>query len=609
MPGRLVRGALLLTALIPTLVSAAVVGHRFSFPELGQQYLRVESQFPVSGTEVDFRLANWIPGSYKIRDFSQSLDRIAFYDSTGAPLPFTKTSKNTWRVEVGAVRSVTAQYHVHAGELSVRHSWVSSDFVLINPATAVLYTDATRQHPQNVLVEVPAGMGQLYTPLALLPDESAWQAADFDELVDSPLVIAGRSPASFQQDDHTYHLLNVGEQGFWDTPASVVGLKAVVKVINDFWGDVPLTRDYWFFNFLVEGRGGLEHDHSTVMFTSRWNTRNRDDFISWLSLASHEYFHVWNVRRMRPEVLEVYDYEAEQYTASLWIAEGLTSYYDNLLLSRAGLVSGEEYLKLLAKDFHRLEMTPGRRLISLEQASRDAWIRQYGESANRINSNVSYYTKGAVVGFALDQMIRQVTRERRSLDDVLREMYQRWSHLPYPEGALREEVRRLAGDSVADRLEPWLSGTSDPDLDQALAYYGLMLDRHPVQTAAEQSGTRPGAGLGVNWDSKADGLIVGASVAGTAAAQAGLVPGDELIAINGLRVRKESLSDRLLRLDAGERVELLVSRHDRLFELTLELDLARPERYEVLPAPAAGKREMERLQSWLGQPLKAPADG
>jgi predicted metalloprotease with PDZ domain len=174
---------------------------------------------------------------------------------------------------------------------------------------------------------------------------------------------------------------------------------------------------------------------------------------------------------------------------------------------------------------------------------------------------------------------------------------------------LQDEVRRLAGDPVADWLEPLLSGTSDPDLDQALAYYGLMLERHPGQTAAEQSGTRPGAGLGVNWDNTADGLIVGASVAGTAASRAGLVPGDELIAINGLRVRKETLVDRLQRLDAGEQVELLVSRHDRLFELTLELDLARPERYEILPGPEAGKRESERLQSWLGQPLKVPTDG
>lgn len=552
---------------------------------------------------MELRLPNWNPGSYKIRDFAAHVDSMSVTDQEGHPLPFFKVRKNAWIVEVGDATVVQAEYDVFAGQLSVRSSWVSEGFILINPVTAILYTERSRAWPQRVEVSVPDGLGRVYS--SLIPGDSSarWMALSYDELVDSPLVISDGQPANFEQDGRVYHLLDVGDDTFWDSEQALESLQPMVAATNALWGVVPLERDYWFFNLLVEGRGGLEHDHNTVMMTSRWNTRKREDFINWLSLAAHEYIHVWNVRRMRPAGIGEYDFEKEQYSPSLWIAEGLTSYYDNLLLSRAGLISIEEYFRLLAKDLHRLELTPGRQRISLRQASRDAWIRQYGDSPNRVNSNISYYTKGAVVGFALDARIRDETKGRRSLDDVMRLMYRRWADKAFPEQAFPEAVAEIAGDRVRRWLEPLLDTTQDPDVDDALSSFGLTLERHPDRVAAELSGEHPGAGLGLTWKAQSDELVVATVAAGTAASQAGVLPGDELLAIGGQRLHRDNYEDKMSRLAPGESVELLLSRHGTVFTLAVKLDPVRPQRYEIRFSEEASSESIERLQTWLGQEL------
>ncbi len=551
-------------------------------------------------------MSNWNPGSYLIRDFATHLSGLSIYDDQGAPVAFDKVEKNRWSVEAGGSRWLTLEYDVHAGELSVNTSWASPEFVLLNPATLFLYTPTSRGLSQQINLQVPPGLGWAYTTLAEKPDGTGWTATDFDELVDSPIVVSTSRPDSFQQEGHSYHLLHTGGTELWDTAQAAQDLRAIVATTNAFWGQVPLARDYWFFNFLVEQRGGLEHDHGTVMMTSRWQMRKREDYIKWLGLAAHEYFHLWNVRRMRPAALASYDYEHEQYSTELWFAEGFASYYDNLLLSRARLVAPAEYFRQLADDFHRLELTPGRQHISLEQASLDAWIRHYRPNPNSINSTVSYYTKGAVVAFALDTRIRRETDGKKSLDDVMRGMFARWGHTAYPRGAAQDVVEQVAGRELRAWLEPLLTTIAGPDIDEALAYYGLELDRHPSAGAADGDPATTRAELGVNWSSEEERLVIGAIISGMAGSRAGLLPGDELLAIEGERVVRSNLDDRLQRLRPGEEVRLLISRQERLQSLSLELDPARPLNYQILMQADAGRREIRRLESWLGQELQRP---
>lgn len=594
-------------AQVPPATPAAEVVHRVSFPALRQQYVEVTSEFPVAGAEAILLMPSWTPGAYRIQDFAANLDRIAVTGPGGTPLPVSKVAKDAWRVTLSGQRRISVHYAVHAGELNVAASYASPEFTLLNGASVFLYTEASRAAPQRVEVQPGPGQGEVLTPLAPAADGAGFIARDHDELIDSPIVVTDAAPALFQVDDHDYALVHVGEARLWDRQAVLDDVRAVISATNAFWGLIPFERRYWIFNLLVETGGGLEHDHGTVLMTSRWQTRKRSEYIKWLSLVAHEYFHAWNVRRLRPRSLARYAYRGEQYSGELWLAEGITSYYDDLLLSRARVVEPAEYLERLALQLHVLEMTPGRRNLSLEGASLDAWIRHYQPDANSINSTVSYYTKGAVLGFALDTRLRSASNGRTTLDEVMRRMYRRWGHEPYEREAFLQAVATEGGAAIADWLRPLLSTPRDPGIDEALDWYGLVLERKPGAATGEGlAATPPAAGFGINWSTEHAALVVGAVVHGLAAAEAGVLPGDELLAIDDERVTRDNLEDRKQRLRPGERVEFLLARNQRLLRLPVVLGEARPAHYEIKVRERFGRRELERMSDWLGQELAMP---
>jgi predicted metalloprotease with PDZ domain len=580
------------------------VFHRISFPDINQQYVHVYSEFPVQGTSVTIRMANWTPGSYLIRDFSADLNQISFKTETGDSLDHVKTSKSSWLLDLKGNSKVIVEYDVHAGDLSVQTSWVSQEFILLNGASVFFYSDESRDQVQRLEVQLNPSLGIIRTPLQDTGQPGEFLASGFDELVDSPIVIANGLAHRFVVNGHEYALLNVGANGLWDGQRSSSDLKSVVTAVNDFWGVQPFDSEYWFFNLLVERSGGLEHDNSTVLMSSRWQMRDRDDYIKWLSLAAHEYFHAWNVRRMRPLSLARINYEHEQYTGALWLAEGITSYYDNLLLSRAGLIEPAEYFKRLAIDLHGLELTPGRKHISLDAASRDSWVRHYQQDANSLNSTISYYTKGAVLGLLLDARIRRESEDDASLDDVMRLMFDRWGETPYPEDAFADAIETVAGVEIRQWLEPMLNSTVKLDVDEALKWFGLILDRHPLNNAARAGKLPLIAELGVNWDTELEALTVKNVIAGMNGSKAGLLPDDELLAINGERVSSETIDDRLVRLQPGTDVSLLIARRGRILNIPITIEEARSATYELKLSPEFGKRELKRLESWLGQSLQ-----
>jgi predicted metalloprotease with PDZ domain len=599
--------ALLASALVaPAALAQSVsrVRHVVSFPALAQQNIHVRSEFPVEGDSATVQMANWTPGSYLIRDFASNLFPLKLAGAGGATLNVTRVSKESWQVDGDIGGMLVVEYDVHAGDLTVQTSWASEDFVLINGASVFLYTSATRDRPQVLTVDAPAALGRVMTPLAEAGARNRFQARDFDELVDSPVVISTDTGHRFTDGEQGYVLVNVGASELWDGSQSAADLRAIVRATNALWGELPFERDFWFFNLLVESGGGLEHDHGTVMMASRWQMLDREDYIKWLSLASHEYFHAWNVRRMRPQSLARYDYSREQYSSMLWLAEGITSYYDNLLLSRAQLVNPDEYFKRLAIDLHSYEQTPGKDVISLNRASRDAWIRHYQPDANTLNSSVSYYTKGAMLGLALDTRLRRASRDEASLDDVMRAMYRRWGSEPYPDHAFADAVAGVGGEDMRAWLAPLLETAADPDVDEALAWYGLLVDRHPVNSAARLSNKPLESGFGVNWEKDVPGLVVANVLNGMSGSKAGLLPGDELLAINGERITRDNIDDRLLRLQPGMDVVLLITRRGQVREVGLTLEESRPPTYEIKVIPDFGNRELRRMESWLGQPLQ-----
>jgi predicted metalloprotease with PDZ domain len=585
----------------PGLVLAAdEVRHTLSYPQDRQQIVLVRSEFPVTAGVTELVMPNWTPGSYRIRHYAANVDSLTVALGNGTALPVQKISKDRWSVRTDQAGTLVALYEVFTPDLNVSNSWVSDAFSLINGASVFLYTQQSRDLPQRVVVVADSDRGQVFTAMPLSGGTTTYLAANYDELVDSPVVVANAPSYPFLHKRQEYFLLNVGENEFWDGSKAARDVEKIVVETQSFWRTNPLSKPYWFLNFAVEGKGGLEHDHSTVIMTGRRQMGDRDTYIQWLGVVAHEFFHVWNVRHMRPQELAPYDYQYEQYTSQLWLAEGLTSYYDNLLMSRAGLITPMEYMELLAKDIHRLETTPGRLLRPVTEASIDAWIRHYRPNSNSVNSTISYYTKGAVISFVLDAYLRKKSKGRHDLDEVMRKMYSLFSDRPYDSDAFEKVLIDVGGAGAGEILQSLLTTTVDPDVDAALDWYGLELIRGSVA----ENGEVVESGFGVVWDEGKAGMVVKTVLAGSGGSVAGLMSGDEILAIGGERLTKDTLTSLMVSYRPGDNTILLLSRRGKIISLDIKLDAAIPDRFDIALRSGFGKRHINRLQSLLGQKLR-----
>ncbi len=569
------------TMMVPAIGAAdeQVVRHNLSFPQKHNQYVHVSSSFPVNAGRMELTMPSWTPGSYLIRDFAAHVEDISVTDDAGRRLP-----------------------------LNVSTSWIDSNTALLNGASIFLFSQDTREFPQEITVRLPAGWSSVHTSLDPTSAKHVFLAGDYDELVDSPIVAGNFIDYDFEVDGHPYALVLSGKNKLWDGVQSRDDVARIVKAHLDFWGVSPFDKKYLFINMFMGPWGGLEHDHSTVMMSSRWQMRERQDYIKWMGLVSHEFFHAWNVRRMRPEILVEYDYDQERYTRELWLAEGLSSYYDDLLLFRSGLIDVNDYFALLAMEIRNYETMPGREIRSAELASFDTWIKQYKPDENSINSTVSYYRKGALIGLVTDMAIRRETDNRASLDNVMRQMYARYGpeatvRPGYPPGAFEDMVESIAGTGVRKIVEDMLRTTNDLAVDEALAWYGLKLNRDLARTSAENNGALTPTGFGVSWDTSGPLLLIDQVIRGNSGAEAGLLPGDELLAIDGFRVTTEDYVSRVQRLRPDEQVVLTLARHGELIEISVRVQYEVPESYAIFPSEKITRRNKSRLEAWLGREL------
>jgi predicted metalloprotease with PDZ domain len=581
--------------------AASEVRHTVSFPKDKQQIFLVRSEFPVTMPVTELTMPNWTPGSYLIRDFPANVNRISATSADGTALPVQKISKDRWQVNTAQTDMLLVDYAVSTPVLNVSTSWASREFSLINGASVFLYTPQTADLPQQLKIISEPTRGEAFSAMQAVAGEGGYRAENYDELVDNPVAIARAPTYRFTHEGQDYVLLNVGENEFWDGQQAARDVEKIVAATQSFWGVNPLKRPYWFLNFIVGGKGGLEHDHSTVVMTGRRQMRDRNDYIKWLGIMAHEFFHVWNVRNMRPLGLAQYDYQNEQYTSQLWLAEGLTSYYDNLLMSRAGLITPREYLDLLAKDIYRLETTPGRLLRPVTEASLDAWIRHYQPNSNSLNTTISYYTKGAVIGFVLDTYIRKTSKGRHDLDEVMRKMYSLHSNKPYSSDAFERVVIDVGGVEAGSLLRTLLTTTTDLDVDTALEWYGLELNRGEILITGEAGEEPLRSDLGVLWDDEKTGLVVKSVLDGTGGSVAGLIPGDEILAVGGERLTKKGMDSLMKSFAPGEDTALIISRRGKIMTLDIRLDTAIPDRFEIVLKSDFGKSNIRRLQILLGQ--------
>ena len=588
-------------------LAANEVRHTISFPEDKEQLILVRSEYPVNTPLTELLMPNWTPGSYQIRDYAANVNRISAVSDDGTALPLQKISKDRWQVDTSQTATLVVNYELFTPTIHVSTSWASRAFSLINGTSVFLYTPQSQDLPQLLNIVIDPARGNAFTAMSLATEGVGFRAENYDELVDNPVAVADAPTYRFTHDAQDYVLLNVGENEFWDGEQAVGDVEKIVAEIQAFWGSNPLKRPFWFMNFIVGAKGGLEHDHSTVIMTGRRQMSDRDEYIKWLGVVAHEFFHVWNVRHMRPAKLAQYDYQREQYTSQLWLAEGLTSYYDNLLLSRAGLITPKEYMELLAKDIHRLETTPGRLLRPVTEASLDAWIRHYQPDSNSLNSTISYYTKGAVIGFVLDTYLRKSSKGKHDLDEVMRKMYDLYSSEPYSGDAFERLVVDVGGTEAGLMLRSLLTTTIEPDVDMALGWYGLQLNRGTIEVTDEPTKETLLSDLGVLWEEDKPDLVVNAVLDGGGGAVAGLMPGDEVLAIGDERLTRNTLKSLMSSFSPGEETSVLVSRRDKIIRLDIKLGVAVPDHFEIALKSNFKKRDIARLQKLLGQdPLKQP---
>lgn len=587
------RVLLMLWVLLGAAAAAPPVRYTLSFPERDRHYVEVRAEIPTEGqARVELMLPVWTPGSYLVRDYARHLEQLTV---DGKPA-FERTAKNRWAITTGGKPTVTVRYRLYGRELSVRTNYVSRDFALIVGASTFL-TPLDLRRPYEVKVERPEGWATVVTGLEGA-GRDRFRAADYDTLVDGPLLIGSPTVTRFEVDRKRHVLADLGGGAVWDSPRAAADVKTLVEVQRALWGDLPYA-DYSFINLLQETGGGLEHQNSTVLMASRFAQRDRKDYLDWLRLVAHELFHTWNVKRLRPVELGPFDYERENHTRSLWIAEGVTSYYDVLLVRRAGLSTTPELLEALSKKIERVQTTPGRAVRSLEQASFDAWIKFYKPDENTPNVAPSYYVKGAVVAFLLDLEIRRRTADAKSLDDVMRLAYARFAGVKgFTPDEFAAVASAVAGADLSGFFARYTAGTAELDYDPALDWLGLRFK--PAKPRAKDAGPAP-AWLGGQISVQDGQLIVRRIVRDTPAHAAGLNVDDELIAIDEERIPPASFEKRLARYRAGEKASLLVARRGRLLRLPIRFE-AKPEQgWSIEVDPKATPAQTARLAAWITQ--------
>jgi predicted metalloprotease with PDZ domain len=591
-------GVLILANAVPAVsqTTSDPIRYTLSFPAPHTHYIEVSANVPTAGRQqVELMMAVWTPGSYLVREFERNVESISASGQNGQALRVDKSDKNRWRIATGGAPSITVRYRVYSREMGVRTNWVEAGFALVNGAPTFLTLADGPARAHEVTIVPPQEWRRSMTGLPEIPGTAhAYRAADFDTLVDSPILIGNPAVYEFTVEGKRHFLVNEGEDGLFDGARAAKDLEMVVREHQRMWGSLPYDK-YLFLNVITEAGGGLEHKNSTVLMTSRWTTRTPRAYQAWLETASHEFFHTWNVKRLRPLELGPFDYESEVLTRSLWLAEGFTDYYGALAVHRAGLSTRDEFLEGLSSEIESLQTTPGRLVQSAELASLDAWIRFYRPDENTSNSSVNYYTKGALIAFLLDAKIRKATSGNRSLDDVMRAAYERYSgKTGYTPEQFRAVAEQVAGIDLQTFWRQAVESTAELDYSEALETFGLRF-----RPAAENP-TR--AWLGLTTRNDAGRLVVTRVQRDTPAHAAGINVDDEILAINDFRVRPDRFENRLEQYAPGNKVSMLVARRDELMRLDVTLGSEPPRAWRLEAQSSATSAQQQQLKSWLQQP-------
>ena len=458
---------------------ASPLSHLIKMPEPQTHYFEITTTVDLSNVSykksfVDFKMAAWTPGSYLIREFAKNLEAVKA-EANGKPISISKINKNTWRVALGAAtKKIQVSYRVYAFELSVRTSFLDDSHGYINPASVLLYVNDFANLPQDINIEPYKNFKVVSTALKGT-GKFIYQAKNLDELIDSPIEIGNHKVWDFKVNGIPHQIAFYGTTKV-DSVKFLADVTKVCEEAQKVVGEHPCDHYLFIMHNIGRGTGGLEHLYSTTCSVSRSAYESERGYQGVLSLLAHEYFHLWNVKRIRPKSLGPFDYENENYTHNLWLSEGMTSYYSGVILQRMGKISNQDYANRIAAEISSVENTPGSHLESAADASWDAWIKYYRPNENSRNQTVSYYEKGSLLGYVLNAWIIKSTKGQKCMDDVFKHLYQAYYkklNRGFTDAELEDAFSKVAGTSAKPLFESYVYGVQTPDYQNLFNEFGF----------------------------------------------------------------------------------------------------------------------------------------
>jgi predicted metalloprotease with PDZ domain len=564
------RSLVILVCLVSTWSFGQSITYSLRMSKPQNHYFEVEMELKdFKPAELKVKMPVWAPGSYLVREFSRHVNEVKAVDGAGKELKVTKTAKNEWKIAKGKANTVKVRYEVYAFELSVRTSFLDLSHGFVSGSSVFFYVDGFQNLAGNVDVYPYSSFKTITTPLPESGDSvqgdggmKRFRFDNYDHLVDSPIEIGNHELFYFQV-GNTHHEVALYGLGNYDMEQLKVDMEKVVAAAIDVFGQNPCKNYTFIVHNVINGQGGLEHANSCVLSVNRW-TYGPGEYNNFLSLVAHEYFHLWNVKRIRPIELGPFNYDEENYTTLLWVMEGFTSYYDELLMVRAGYYSKEEYLRKLQGTINYVEGSPGSRVQSVAHASFDAWIKAYRPNENSGNTTMTYYSRGAVIAALLDAMIIDKFDSKKCLDHFMRYLYDEFyikKKRGFTEAEFQQALETFLGQDMDDFFNRYIYGTEIPDFKSIFAKLALNV----TYTG------KPAASFGATTAQEGGKVIVKSVRSGSAAEDAGISVGDEIIGCNGMRVDQQTFENFVGSLIVGEYLELIVSRDEILLNLQVKM--------------------------------------
>lgn len=568
---------------------------------------------PLDEDNLDLNLPVWRPGRYLVFDFASGIQEFNVFEESGMPLKWKKINKNTWHVELNGNKSATAKYKVYANEFSLRTRGLNAEHGFVDGTSVFMYSEKYRHTPLILKVNPYDGW---HVTTGLDSYNSDFSAPDYDYFVDCPLEIGSQVDIEFDVDGRK-HIISIFGDAKYDRENLVRDFTKIIRQNYEFWGRVPYEEYVFIIHCTSQGGGGTEHINSCVLGIrpsalensdlrgvpstrersnprrSNPNDENKNNYKNFLRLVSHEFFHTWNVKQLRPKGITPYDYSKENYTEELWVAEGGTSYYDGLLLVRLGLLDAEDFYNELTKAIQEERRRPGNRIQSLAESSFDAWIKFWKNNPQSYNAETDYYGKGADVCLVLDLELRQRTDNKHSLDEVFKSMYEAFplGVTGYTNSDLQKTCEDVSGTSFQQFFDDYVYGTKSIEWEKFLSYTGLDLK-------AEDSTVIPVVGLFA--EQRGEKLFIKDILSGSSAEDAGLAAGDEVVALNHERISHNEVEKKLEGFRQGDTLVLTIFRNDKLKDYTLKLLNRKLANYFIDKTDNSAALQKSIYESWLG---------